>query len=172
MLKLIPTPIRQYANFVGRITRSQFFRWLGFLLAVYVIAAWLDLRFMAPMLGYKPFEEIDEQYLTNGAILLLFIPWLASCVRRLHDVNKTGWWMLFAILPALIMYFSNEVGFYFYNSLTSGALSTILPNELAATILNNITFLIPVLIAISFTPVIFWHMKKGSSDPNRYGERN
>ena len=171
MLKLVPTPIRQYANFIGRITRSQFFRWLGFLLAVYVVVAWLDLRFIAPMLGYLPFEDVEEQYLTTGAAILLFIPWLASCVRRLHDANKTGWWMLFAVLPALIMYFSNEVGFYLYNSLTSGGLSTIVSKDLATSLLNNLSFLIPILAAISFAPVIYLHMKKGSSEPNRYGER-
>ena len=171
MLKLLPTPIRQYAQFGGRTTRSQFFRWLGFLLAVYVIVAWLDLRFMAPMLGYLPFEEVEEQYLTNFAAIALAVPWLASCVRRLHDVNQTGWWMVFAIPPILILYYSYEVGFFLYGSLTSGILASLLPANLAASIINNLSIAVPVLAILSFTPVIFWHLQKGSNQPNRYGVR-
>jgi uncharacterized membrane protein YhaH (DUF805 family) len=31
--------------------------------------------------------------------LLLLLPWLAVGVRRLHDTNRTGWWLLIGLVP-------------------------------------------------------------------------
>ena len=33
------------------------------------------------------------------AQLTILIPWIAVGVRRLHDVNMSGWWMLIAAIP-------------------------------------------------------------------------
>ncbi|MCF6321073.1 MAG: DUF805 domain-containing protein [Rhizobiaceae bacterium] len=171
MLKLVPMPLRQYAQFFGRMTRSQYLRWLGFLLAVYVIVAWVDLRFIAPMLGYLPFEEVEEQYLTLIAAALLLIPSLASNVRRLHDVNRTGWWMVLAIAPVLIFYFSNDIGFFLYGFLSDNSLSGWIPAGLSAFAINWLPWIIIALAVLSFLPVIIWSLMKGSNEPNRYGTR-
>jgi uncharacterized membrane protein YhaH (DUF805 family) len=45
--------------------------------------------------------------------LALFIPSLAVSVRRLHDINKSGWWYLIALIPLiggilLIVWFATE----------------------------------------------------------------
>jgi uncharacterized membrane protein YhaH (DUF805 family) len=32
-------------------------------------------------------------------VLLMFIPGLAVCVRRLHDTGKSGWMLLVALIP-------------------------------------------------------------------------
>jgi len=171
MLKLVPMPIRQYAQFYGRMTRSQYLRWLGFLLAVYVIAAWLDLRFIAPMLGYLPFEEVEEQYLTLAAAALLVVPWLASNVRRLHDVNRTGWWMVLAIAPVLILYFSNDIGFFLYGFFSDSSQSGWVPPVVSGFIINWLPWIIMGLAALSFSPIIIWSLMKGSNEPNRFGTR-
>ncbi|MFK5981047.1 MAG: DUF805 domain-containing protein [Rhizobiaceae bacterium] len=171
MLKLIPQPIRQYAQFHGRMTRSQYFRWLFFILVVYVVCAWVDLRFIAPMLGYLPFEEVEEQYLTVAAALLLAVPWLASNVRRLHDVNRAGWWMMLAIVPILIVIFTDDVGFLLYGLLTEGFLSKLLSTNLAEWAMDSISWVIIGIGAICFSPVIYWSMVKGSGEPNRFGAR-
>ena len=34
-------------------------------------------------------------------MLLTFISYLAVFVRRLHDLNRTGWWVLIAIIPII-----------------------------------------------------------------------
>ncbi len=171
MLKLVPTPLLEYTKFTGRMTRSQFFRWLGFLLIVYIIAAWLDLRFVAPMLGYLPFEEVEEHYVTWAAALFLFIPYLASNVRRLHDVNHSGWWMLFAVAPLAVLYFSQEIGFALFASMSDGLLGKILPQSLTALVLNWLPWVVIALAVVSFGPVIVWSIMKGSKEPNRFGTR-
>ena len=37
--------------------------------------------------------------------LLTFLPSLALCVRRLHDIDRTGWWVLiaFTIIGAFLL---------------------------------------------------------------------
>ena len=34
-------------------------------------------------------------------VLALFIPGLAVTIRRLHDINKSGWWLLIALIPLI-----------------------------------------------------------------------
>ncbi|MBL4725940.1 MAG: DUF805 domain-containing protein [Rhizobiaceae bacterium] len=172
MLKLIPQPIRQYAQFHGRMTRSQYFRWLGFLLVVYIICAWVDLRFIAPTLGYLPFEEVEEQYLTIAAGVLLVVPWLASGVRRLHDVNRRGWWMLLGIFPFLIAIFYEEMGFSLYGLLTEGLVSELLPADLAEMAINSMPWVIIGIGVLCFSPVIILNLIKGSGEPNQFGVRD
>ncbi|MBL4891248.1 MAG: DUF805 domain-containing protein [Rhizobiaceae bacterium] len=172
MLKLIPQPIRQYAQFYGRMTRSQFLRWLGLLIVVYIVCSWVDLRFIAPILGYLPFEEVEEQYLTVAASVLLVIPWLSSSVRRLHDIGRTGSWILLAIFPLLITIFSEDVGFSLYGLLTEGFLSDLIPVDLTELAINSMPWVIIAIGVICFSPVIYWSVKKGSGEPNRFGARD
>ena len=171
MYKLVPTPLLQYAKFIGRITRSQFLRWLGFLLAVYVISAWLDLRFIAPILGYLPFEEVEEQYVTIAAALLLVVPYLASNVRRLHDVARSGWWMLFAVFPVLVLYKSELVARALYTTLSSLSQKGILSDAISNFLINQLPWVVIILAILSFGPVLIWSLKKGSNEPNRFGTR-
>lgn len=46
--------------------------------------------------GYIIFDIIYMLY-----SLAVFIPALAVSVRRLHDINKSGWWMLLDLLPII-----------------------------------------------------------------------
>ena len=62
---------QRYFDFSGRSSRSEYWWWILF-------------SFIA---GLIPFVG-----------LVLLIPNIAIGVRRLHDINKTGWWILFALL--------------------------------------------------------------------------
>ncbi len=171
MLKLVPMPLRQYARFNGRMTRSQFFRWLGFLLIVYVICAWVDLRFIAPMLGYLPFEEVEDHYATNIAAALLFVPFLTSSVRRLHDVDKSGWWMLFGILPFLILFPPTRINSWLFSLFAQPATQELIPPAWMEILFGSFELVLIALALILFAPVIYQQLKKGSNEPNRFGAR-
>lgn len=83
--------MRRYATFSGRSTRSQF--WLYTLIAFLLlcVAAMFDVA-----LGFA-----DEETLVIAGIVYLahLIPTLAVTVRRLHDIDRTGWWVLIAFVP-------------------------------------------------------------------------
>lgn len=172
MKKLVPRPLRQYADFQSRMTRSQFLRWVGFLLVIYIIAAWIDIRFLPPMLGYMPFEEVENHYVTWAALLVLFIPYIASNARRLHDVNRSGWWMVFLTIPVVMVIYFNEIGFWVFGLLSDGTSLTFLPAEWLQRAMNWVPWIVFLMITIGYSPIIYFSLKKGSPQPNRFGERS
>lgn len=80
--------LRKYATFRGRATRAEYwwFSLFGTLLCLVVHAV------LQHLLGTKAAEE------SMGIVLLvLFLPMLAVGVRRLHDIDFRGWWMLLGL---------------------------------------------------------------------------
>jgi len=78
---------KKYATFTGRASRSEFW-WVE--LVNFVITVVLDV--LARGAGF--FAVIG--YLYGLAII---VPSLALGARRLHDIGKSGWWQLIAIIP-------------------------------------------------------------------------
>jgi uncharacterized membrane protein YhaH (DUF805 family) len=90
--------LKQYADFSGRARRKEFwmFALFNFIFgsAAMIIDNVLGLTFEFELEGlsyYGPF------YLLYA--LGVFIPNLAVGVRRLHDIDKSGWWFLIALSP-------------------------------------------------------------------------
>ena len=95
--------IGKYATFSGRARRSEFWWWVLFNFLVLIVAMSLDstLGINFDLLPYGPIYCI--------AGLAMFIPMLAVQVRRLHDIGKSGWnilWGLIPLLGLLILYWS------------------------------------------------------------------
>jgi len=87
--------MRNYANFKGRATRSEF--WLyGLVLCVLVaIAAIIDVQVIGD--ASEPGSGVG---LATALVLLVhFLPTLAIQARRLHDSDKSGWWNLVSFVP-------------------------------------------------------------------------
>ncbi len=85
-----------YVNFSGRAARSEFWYWLLFALIVSAVTAILDTAIF-PDSYVSPFNSI--------AGLILLLPGIAVSVRRLHDLDRTGWWMLiiFTIIGVFLL---------------------------------------------------------------------
>jgi len=77
-----------YANFKGRARRKEF--WM-FVLFNFIIS------FTLGIVGYI----IGTPLLSNLYSLAIFIPSIAVAVRRLHDIGKSGWWLLIAFIPII-----------------------------------------------------------------------
>ena len=84
----------KYADFSGRATRSEF--WF-FTLFYLVLSACMDIV-DATIVG-KTIWSYQGIFGPAQLIfhLIIMIPTLAVAARRLHDVNKSGWWQLIAI---------------------------------------------------------------------------
>ena len=86
---------RNYANFEGRSSRAAFWWWV--LCAVLVSAALGLLLVSAAQSGPGAGGAAAFIYLGFGFATL--IPGIALNVRRLHDTDKSGWWLLLGIVP-------------------------------------------------------------------------
>lgn len=88
----ISSVMGKYATFSGRACRSEFWYWTLFTLIASIVLSMVDLSLFA-----------SEQYGMLSLIfsLAVFIPGIAVTVRRLHDVNKSGWWILIVLIPFL-----------------------------------------------------------------------
>ncbi len=90
----------RYAQFQGRARREEF--WMFILIyilisiAVGVVDAILGTRILGAIYG-----------------LALLVPCIALSARRLHDINRSGWWQLIGLIPIvgtiiLIFWFATE----------------------------------------------------------------
>ena len=91
-LKEAMPPLRLYFSLRGRIGRRQFW-WhgvLGLLMAGLVLMALLEIAGVAP--------ERAEQL----ANLVILWPMIAISVKRWHDRDRSGWWVLLVLVPTVI----------------------------------------------------------------------
>lgn len=80
--------ILNYANFKDRTSRSDYW-WAT--LGVFLLA--LVLGFVFGLLG------VVGSFLSWLLDIALFVPELAMSVRRMHDIGKSGWWLLIGFIP-------------------------------------------------------------------------
>jgi len=87
------TVLKKFAEFSGRSRMSEFwnFTLINFILiGLSMILDYTFGTFISPM----PFGIIFIIY-----NFLVFLPSLAVFVRRMHDVGKSGWYVLFSFIP-------------------------------------------------------------------------
>lgn len=88
--------LQKYVEFNGRARRKEYWIFTLVNFAISVILAVLGLDFISTLFG-----------------LAVLLPGLGVSVRRLHDIGKTGWWLLIAFVPlvgliVLIYFFVQE----------------------------------------------------------------
>ena len=86
----IKTCLKKFATFDGRASRSEYWWFQFFYILVVIVAVILDGVLVAGNLETAGALEIVSQ-------LILLLPALAVTARRLHDVDRSGWWMLVGI---------------------------------------------------------------------------
>ena len=87
-----------YATFSGRAARPAFWWWFLFQIIVSVILATV---FGAGHMVASDGGGMSYQggLLANLWSLANFIPGIAVGIRRLHDLDKSGWWTLIVLIP-------------------------------------------------------------------------
>jgi len=87
--------LNQYADFNGRARRKEYWMFFLFNIVFAVLASLIDIAAGTANLdsGSGVFQGIYS--------LAVLIPGLAVGVRRLHDVGKSGWMLLIALIPII-----------------------------------------------------------------------
>jgi hypothetical protein len=145
-LKIVLNCITQkYLKFQGRTSRKEL--WLFLICSMLLMFILEGIFFILSILASSGYILKDISFLLKLSINSLFfifftIPLIAVFVRRLHDLNFSGWWYLFFMTPI-------SLGF--------------------STVGKNVDKLFYVSIALLIL-FIFLMCKKGTPGPNKYGE--
>jgi uncharacterized membrane protein YhaH (DUF805 family) len=89
MVNAVSACFKKYATFTGRATRSEY--WFFFLFT-------LIIQLVANAIGIAAGSEA----IIWLVYLAFFIPGIAVTVRRMHDVDKSGWFMLIPIYSFIL----------------------------------------------------------------------
>lgn len=88
--------LKKYTVFEGRASRTEY--WMFFLFNI--IFAFL-VGFIAAFLG--AITKTDQSVLSNIYSLAVLIPGIAVGCRRMHDTNRSGWWLIVPIVSLIFL---------------------------------------------------------------------
>ena len=83
--------LKKYAVFNGRARRKEF--WMFYLFNIIILVV---LGLIEGFAGIAP--NSDQSVLGNIYQLAVLIPTIAVGVRRMHDTDHSGWWLLFPLV--------------------------------------------------------------------------
>ena len=96
----VKTCFQKYATFSGRAARSEYWFFVLFNLLLSMVLGIADAAAFShvdPLTG----KMVQTQVLGNIAALITLLPSLAVAVRRLHDLGKSGWFVLINLIPII-----------------------------------------------------------------------
>ena len=81
--------LKKYAVFSGRARRKEYWMFVLFSIIIYLVLYVLELLVGGP--GIVAFLYC----------LAVLLPSISVCVRRLHDIGRSGWWIFISLIPAI-----------------------------------------------------------------------
>jgi len=174
-------PLKRYADFSGRSRRMEFWMWQVFKFlvgAVFMVIFMVVFGAAFATIGSKDPNQIDAAQLiaASGTVLVIWMIYMIFClailipdiavgVRRLHDTNRSGWWLLAPIAS----YFIGIIAVV----ATAGVGASMGANDQVSTGLmatGGIIGLVVMLVTLGLvlTLLVFWFLD-GTPGPNRYG---
>ncbi len=134
------TITEHYLDFQGRVRRQEFWYYMLAYVVIYVV------------LGVA--QSVFHTHVLTGLMSLgLFLPTIGISVRRLHDTDRTGWWVLLAAVPIVLL-----------GLLTSFAMLTG-----AYTMMFFTATLLPILALAAAALLIYWYAQPGTTGQNEFG---
>ena len=114
LVAAIRTVLSKYATFSGRASRAEFWWWILAVFLLMLLVGLIDGAILAPLMGFGAFADDAGRPLSLLASLGVLLPGLAVSVRRLHDIDRTGWWLLLGLVPVIgffvLLYFYVQKG--------------------------------------------------------------
>ena len=87
--------IKKYAVFSGRARRKEYWMYALFYAIGYIILGTID-----QLLGTHAKNQFGG-LLTGIFGLALLLPSIGVSIRRMHDTNRSGWWILIGLIPCI-----------------------------------------------------------------------
>lgn len=95
-MNLLVRAFKKYGDFTGRSSRREF--WL--VAALFVVAT-LTANFLDSLDGPRRIVAARMGAAELAVSIALFLPFVSAGARRLHDSDRSGWWLMLIYLPYL-----------------------------------------------------------------------
>ena len=103
--KAVETCFKKYCVFRGRARRAEYWYFMLFIFLVnFGLSFWMQMKMMPALLGEGPGRVTDptELFSYGGVPMIVslvfslatLLPILSVWTRRLHDIGRSGWWIL------------------------------------------------------------------------------
>ncbi|PKG38282.1 DUF805 domain-containing protein [Psychromonas sp. Urea-02u-13] len=93
--------IQHYAVFKGRARRKEY--WMFFLFnIIFAIVVGVVSAILANIIG------ADLSYIPSLYALTIFLPSIAVAVRRMHDTDRSGWWIIVPIVGFVFLMLNGD----------------------------------------------------------------
>ena len=132
-------PLKRYAEFTGRSRRKEYWMYVLLLIAVGIVIGIVEgILGLTGMVG--PYGPISALF-----ALATLCPSIAVGIRRLHDTDRSGWWLLIGYGPLLL--------------------------SLCLTLLGSLQFamILSLLALLGFIVLLVFLVLEGTRGPNQYG---
>lgn len=109
-------PYRRYAEFSGRSQRKEYWMFYLFVMIVYVVLS------IIMSMGAPTIDPVTGEISGGGALATIgmgllgvfwlgtIIPALAVSIRRMHDQDRSGWWILVPIANIIFLFIDGTPG--------------------------------------------------------------
>ena len=87
--------IKNYLGFSGRAHRTEFWMFVLVNLVICIVIGMVE-----GVLGIRS-AETGVGPLTSLYSLAVLLPSIAVAIRRLHDIGRSGWWLLIGFVPVV-----------------------------------------------------------------------
>jgi len=157
----VSSGFRQYAKLSGRASRSEYWWWGVFAVLVGIIAA-----IAGAVLSVTTGSRLPDEIIHGASTLALLLPNIAISVRRLHDLNRSGWWLSASfILIFFILALGVPVGIRMAENYHGGlSLTDGLP--LAGFVVIAALVMAEGVVSLL---LVFWYCMRGTKGANRFG---
>lgn len=91
--------LKQYFDFKGRARRKEYWMFVLFNLIFVLLAIFIDNFFDLTFKIYG--QDLNYGWIYLIYCLAVLIPGLAVCVRRLHDIGRSGWYYFLSLIPII-----------------------------------------------------------------------
>src|SRR3954464_6774844 len=97
-VETIKAGFQNYVGFRGRAARSEYWYWTLFVYLLLIVAWLIDMTAFG-------FNTTGVNPMTVLATLAVLLPTLAVSARRLHDVDRSGWWalLIFTVIGYVVL---------------------------------------------------------------------
>ena len=84
----IKSGFSNYVNFSDRASRSEYWYWVLFVVLAEIVTSIIDYA-----IGYEVTTSLFG--------LAVLLPGISVAIRRLHDLDRSGWWVFLVCIPLI-----------------------------------------------------------------------